>query len=492
MISSIRHQCATDMAHQPAWLRLDGQTTHRPAVCALTLLVADTIAVFAVVLVVFWWFGLFGDVPYQTSQSVTGLAIDECVVFGLATLAYFFLKGRYIERSPFWYELRLLVSAGAGISLVALAFGVLNHAVVPQFPVALVFLLFPIMGLATNRIARYLLSQAGVWAIPIVILGDGAAAAAVESALERDPSLGYYAVGRIDTAALIEIPESLNPHAMLLQTMLNRLGGSRLFIAMEAGDAAQQQVIACALREQVPFAVVPQENGVSDFGSGVSRFLSHDDATLSFFRNELSRPISQLMKSILDVAIAGLMLALVSPLFLAIAVAGLVDGGPVFFAHRRVGAGGRAFFCLKFRTMVPNSDHVLEAALARDPALAEEWRATRKLIRDPRVTIFGQFLRKTSLDELPQLINVLRREMSLVGPRPIVESEIVFYGKDIAQYYSTRPGLTGLWQVSGRSSTSYARRVQLDVWYVNNWTIWQDLAVLLKTIPVVLLRHGAC
>jgi lipopolysaccharide/colanic/teichoic acid biosynthesis glycosyltransferase len=169
----------------------------------------------------------------------------------------------------------------------------------------------------------------------------------------------------------------------------------------------------------------------------------------------------------------------------------LGSGGPMFFAHRRIGIGGKPFYCLKFRTMVTDADLVLKEAIAHDPALAAEWNATQKLRNDPRVTRIGRFLRMTSLDELPQLINVLLRHMSLVGPRPIVESEVRFYGDDIAHYYNTRPGLTGLWQVSGRSNTSYTRRVQLDVWYVNNWSVWLDIAVLLKTLPAVLARTGA-
>jgi lipopolysaccharide/colanic/teichoic acid biosynthesis glycosyltransferase len=142
--------------------------------------------------------------------------------------------------------------------------------------------------------------------------------------------------------------------------------------------------------------------------------------------------------------------------------------------------------------MVVDSERVFQDILARDAALAAEWSETRKLAEDPRVTRVGRFLRRTSLDELPQLINVLCLEMSLVGPRPIVESEVPLYGEHIAHYYATRPGITGLWQVSGRSNTSYARRVQLDVWYVNNWSVWNDVAVLLKTIPAVLGRRGAC
>jgi lipopolysaccharide/colanic/teichoic acid biosynthesis glycosyltransferase len=141
--------------------------------------------------------------------------------------------------------------------------------------------------------------------------------------------------------------------------------------------------------------------------------------------------------------------------------------------------------------MVVGADRSLDQVLASNAALAAEWKATRKLRNDPRITRLGRLLRKTSLDELPQLINVVRLEMSLVGPRPITESEVPLYGNGIAYYYAVRPGLTGLWQVSGRSNTSYEQRVQLDTWYVNNWTISGDLLVLFKTILVVIGRVGA-
>ena len=149
------------------------------------------------------------------------------------------------------------------------------------------------------------------------------------------------------------------------------------------------------------------------------------------------------------------------------------------------------FQCLKFRSMVIDADRVLQHLLETNQQAASEWAATQKLRDDPRITWVGNLLRKSSLDELPQLLNVLRLEMSLVGPRPIVASEIEKYGENIAFYYDTRPGLTGLWQVSGRSETSYERRVQLDTWYVRNWSIRHDLVILAKTVPAVLKRRGA-
>jgi undecaprenyl-phosphate galactose phosphotransferase len=141
--------------------------------------------------------------------------------------------------------------------------------------------------------------------------------------------------------------------------------------------------------------------------------------------------------------------------------------------------------------MVVDSGAVLNRLLQEDPAAAEEWARTHKLRHDPRVTWIGRLLRKTSLDELPQLLNVLRLDMSLVGPRPIVSLEIPKYGEDIAYYYETRPGITGLWQVSGRSDTTYGQRVRLDTWYVKNWTLWKDLEILCRTIPAVISGRGA-
>ena len=199
-----------------------------------------------------------------------------------------------------------------------------------------------------------------------------------------------------------------------------------------------------------------------------------------------------LAKTCLDVsaAVAGLIVLL--PLLLLVGLLVSLDGGPVLFAHSRIGRGGRSFPCLKFRTMAVNGDQILADYLAGDPAAAAIWAQQRKLANDPRVTRIGRILRKTSLDEMPQLLNVLRREMSLVGPRPIVAAEVPLYGECIVKYYRVRPGLTGAWQVSGRSTTSYERRVALDTQYVDDWSFRNDIAILARTIPAVLKGSGAC
>lgn len=165
---------------------------------------------------------------------------------------------------------------------------------------------------------------------------------------------------------------------------------------------------------------------------------------------------------------------------------GLLEGGPALFGQPRIGREGQLFTCLKFRTMRVDAEAALERLLATDAQAAAEWEAYRKLRNDPRITRVGAFLRKTSLDELPQLFNVLLGEMSLVGPRPRLPDEpACFY------YKAVRPGLTGLWQVSGRNLLSYEDRISLDVWYVRNWNLWYDIAILFKTVKVVLFREGA-
>ena len=198
-------------------------------------------------------------------------------------------------------------------------------------------------------------------------------------------------------------------------------------------------------------------------------------------------------KRLFDVVVASLLLLVCLPVLAAVTILlVLSQGGPLFIRHRRIGKDGKAFDCLKFRTMVTDAEQVLQDHLALYPSARLEWQSNRKLRDDPRVTVVGFALRRSSLDELPQLLNVLRGEMSLVGPRPIVEAETVHYGVHVADYIRVRPGLTGLWQVSGRSDTSYATRVQMDVDYVRRQSFARDLLILVKTLPAVVKAQGSC
>ena len=189
----------------------------------------------------------------------------------------------------------------------------------------------------------------------------------------------------------------------------------------------------------------------------------------------------------MDVAVASIALILAAPVMLAVALLILAtDGAPVIFFHTRVGFNGKPFACYKFRTMVANSQQVLADYLASNPKAAKEWEENWKFKNDPRITFLGHILRKSSLDELPQLINVLRGEMSCVGPRPVVPDELQRYGACAMDYLQTRPGLTGLWQVAGRDTMDYPSRVSLDSRYVRNWSIWADVVILFRTIFAVM------
>lgn len=207
---------------------------------------------------------------------------------------------------------------------------------------------------------------------------------------------------------------------------------------------------------------------------------------------EAREPKGGRLKRVFDVAIASTMLFLALPaMFFIVVIMFSTDRGPVFFGHERIGHKGKRFRCLKFRSMIMNSQEALDRHLEMFPLARSEWDANQKLRNDPRITRLGKFLRDTSLDELPQLINVIRGDMSLVGPRPIVQAEVHRYASEIVSYASTRPGITGLWQVSGRSDVDYDQRVQLDAQYVRDWTFLGDMVIMLRTVKVVVCRTGS-
>jgi Undecaprenyl-phosphate galactose phosphotransferase WbaP len=419
--------------------------------------------------------------PDATLQSLTtGYAP---VLLGV--LIYCGVRAHYQHRLLFWIEARQLLLA----SIVALTatgfFAFWTGSDIPRAPVAVTWLLFPALAILLRGGARLALNAAGLWRIRVLVVGAGETSRQALDALRSQPRLGYE-VAEIVGARVLETFHARGQ----LPRILDRFHADMLILATEPADWPGRAVIQSLIRARIPFAVMREMDGLPVMGCEQTSFFSHDTVMMSY-RNNLAKPVARLAKLSLDVALASLALLILAPLFLLIAIAIKLDGGPVFYAHKRIGADGRTFQCLKFRSMVMDSERVLRDLLARDPAAAQEWARTQKLRNDPRITKVGALLRQTSLDELPQLLNVLRLEMSLVGPRPIVAAEVPKYADDIAFYCETRPGITGLWQVSGRSDTSYARRVQLDSWYVKNWTVWHDLTIIAKTVPAVLKRRGA-
>jgi exopolysaccharide production protein ExoY len=220
--------------------------------------------------------------------------------------------------------------------------------------------------------------------------------------------------------------------------------------------------------------------------------LAHSRGKVQITSAETPRPIGFALKRATDILIAVCGIILLAPLLvICFAAITFSSPGPALFRHRRIGFNGKPFFCLKFRTMVTDAPQRLQRLLDSDPAAAAEWATTCKLRHDPRITLIGTLMRKSSLDELPQLFNVLRGDMSIVGPRPVTEEELVRYSSAVNAYLACRPGITGLWQVSGRSATTYNRRVACDTFYAQNWSMTLDAKIIVVTLPSLLLTDSA-
>jgi undecaprenyl-phosphate galactose phosphotransferase len=262
-----------------------------------------------------------------------------------------------------------------------------------------------------------------------------------------------------------------------------------IFLALEGSEIERYQAVLKSLpRARVPCSIIPPWLGLPSSTLTPHHFMMQDVMMLHD-TNRLKLPLPRVIKRVVDVVLAGTALLVLAPLFVVIAAAVRRDGGKAFFKQARVGRNGQLFECYKFRSMRADAEAVLAEYLAEHPEAAEEWAKYQKLKTDVRVTKFGQFIRRASLDELPQLINVLKGDMSLVGPRPCMPGQEDLYAEDFSFYEAVRPGITGPWQVSGRNRLTFKERVHLEAWYARNWSLWLDIVILLKTVPT-LLRRG--
>jgi len=409
--------------------------------------------------------------------------------------------GHYTRLKPYWDEVRevlIVVAAGSCIDTMLVFLGKWDFSRLWLLTTwGSLLILLPVSRLLIKR----WINKHGWLHQPYVIIGCGQEAVEAAAALESEPLMGFRPIalvrspsarcGSLDCFAIHGRPL---PNYMLdeeLEEFLKTPSGLHIVVVMDSGSSEELKALAQRLTlERDDVFIVPPINGLPLFGMELSHFFSHEVLLLRA-RNNLSRNSARIAKRAFDVLGSLAILAAISPFMLAIALMVRRDGGSATYGHVRVGQDGRPFKCLKFRSMVANSAEVLAELLANDPEARREWERDFKLKNDPRITPIGAFLRRTSLDELPQLINVLRGEMSLVGPRPVVKDELQRYGDMVSFYLKVRPGMSGLWQISGRSETDYARRVWLDRWYVQNWSLWYDLVILIRTIRVVLRKEGA-
>jgi len=400
----------------------------------------------------------------------------------------------YSDRRPFWDELGDILRLTASLALLDMTLIAATRWNSSRMWWLLVWLAAVVMVVVGRALTRELLKQLGLWIRPTIIIGLGPNAADAAIALQSEPRMGFQVAGYVD----VDHPQlqlTLDGHKLQNAEQLQALAdqpGIQWVIALEHSQSEQREHWLRTLAQwgATDISVIPAMRGVPLYGTDMSHFFSHEVALLRV-RNNLRRWPARLTKRLFDLTVAALLLLLLSPVMLIIAIALKLEGGAVLFAHTRVGKNGKAFRCYKFRSMVNQAEEKLQNLLQQNPQLKEEWDKERKLKDDPRISALGAFLRRNSLDELPQLFNVLQSQMSLVGPRPIVREELQKYGLEKSYYLMVRPGMTGLWQVSGRNDVDYETRVYLDAWYVKNWSLWYDLAILFKTMKVVLWRNGA-
>jgi len=439
--------------------------------------------------------------PELANPTLLGKITGQPLVFVIPAfiiISFSWIWGHYTRFKPFWdeqYDIIKIVLLAITIDIIFL-FVVKSHfsRIWIGVTVSLMLFLLP-MG---RVVAKKIMIKCGIWFTPTIIVGTGKNALEAAQTIESDSMMGHKVIGLIDLAETRETSEKtfsgypVFPSIRSATETRQNLGNPYVVIALENSDEHQQfdhkiseWISAC------PNAmIVPPMLKLPLYGTEVVHVFRRETLLLRL-QNNLSRPLPRFLKRTFDLLVAPTLLILLTPLFIYLIMKIRKDGGNAIFAHKRIGLGGKPFQCYKFRTMKPDAQAILDKLLQNNKILNEEWQRDHKLKNDPRITEIGKFLRQTSIDELPQLINVIKGEMSLVGPRPIVEEELEKYGTDQRYYLEARPGMTGIWQISGRNDTSYERRVELDTWYVRNWSLWYDVVILIKTIPEVFQQRGS-
>ena len=383
---------------------------------------------------------------------------------------------------------------GLVVSLLFLYFAHKNIVDSVVFPVA-----FAIFAFVLGYVIRYVYWRCQkIWHLlyePVILIGAGKTAEKALRFYEQD--LGY----RYDVLGLLEDFPQKSPVTGKYPVLGGMWDAGRIVqetgvktVVITAPGLAKEQLQKLISQVQPHvrnISFVPDLLGTQMMGAEVNVFFTEAMLMLKT-KNQLARRRNRVIKRVFDLLFTICGGLCILPFLLVIAVMVAVDNkGNVIFAHRRIGRDGKEFKCYKFQTMIPNAQEALEKYLAENPEARKEWEESFKLTDDPRVTKLGSILRKTSLDEMPQLWNVIKGDMSLVGPRPIVAKEIERYGEYFREYAMVTPGITGMWQASGRSDTTYEERVEMDTWYVRNWSVWIDLMYLFKTVKIVFTGKGA-
>ncbi len=439
----------------------------------------------------------YSDLLALLASALLGLALNELLghpsSLGQAMLAFLAVAGCVLAfRSVGHYRLRQALSDQIRpiLQTVGLAFLIVSTAQLllgasGANPGTLVqWALSPVLILVLRFGVREALKAEDSWYEPLLLIAPAVQADRDEWLIKANDGHGLKVGRTLSLESLADLDDA---------ALRQRLDGLTKLTVFLAPDASTQAIAArLASRLSARGAEFYYKPAIGRVPTEKLDLLDAPPAEGLVLRmgDSLARPLAQQLKRCFDALTATVALTLLSPILLIIAALIRRDGGPAFFEQPRAGEGGKAFQCLKFRTMAVDAEDRLEAILNADPAKRAQWDAYQKLDDDPRITRIGHLLRKTSLDELPQLINVLRGEMSLVGPRPMMLDQMDMYGPSLDAYVRMKPGITGLWQVNGRNATTFEERARLDDWYARNWSLWRDIVILVRTVREVFGGNG--
>lgn len=450
----------------------------------VVLVLGDTAAVFASYALGYLvrnWFQT--GVPYVLAPGLHVNMLAE-KAFVLAVYPFVFAyEGLYTKRLVAWEETRRYVR---GVVIATAAVMILLFLwriwIVSRVAVLLALAFSMVLTPMVRAVLKRLLGSAGLGRQQLVILGSGAAAEQLSKELVRDRALGYV-ISR-------QVPHS--PGAGMVREVLAQASVPDAILAVVSDSFTPDEmrsVFRLAERRFADLLVVPTAALLQSTAAEIEQAGS---VLVMKYRYSLLRPLNTYTKSAVELAGTGLLLVVLAPLFLTLALLVKASSrGPVLFRQRRIGRGRRLFYCLKFRTMYQDAEQRLNEMLASDEVLRDEWLNYARIPNDPRVTQLGRILRRFSLDELPQFWNVIRGEMALVGPRPYLPVESDRIGESLDTIVRVRPGMTGLWQVSGRTSLPFKERLTIDEYYIRNWSLWMDFSIVLRTLRAVVGARGA-
>ena len=475
-------------------MRLSSREKHSHALLPLLLMAGDYLAVVLSETIALF---LRRFLPGMPSPDFNIPNIYFFIIVPTIFICFLYVMRTYQPTMAFW-QLARNVFYGVLYSilmiLMLMYFGKVS-AVVSRLFVAFTWIFSFNLLLSFRYIIKRFLNSHGLLQIPVLFIGAGRTAELVLKSFRHDAGYGYRIIGFVDDHP---VSEKLAREYPVLggfadaERIVRETAVDYVIITAPGLSNAEMLTMVDRLQPYVKhLSFVPDFIGLPVGNLEVSSLVDESMLVIGV-RNNLASIWNRALKRVFDLTLSLLGLVVALPVGILIALAVYIDSpGPVIFAHLRIGQKRRVFPCYKFRTMVPDAEEKLREYLLENPAAMAEWEDSFKLKDDPRITRVGRFLRKTSLDELPQLLNVLKGEMSLVGPRPIVRREIIKYGEYFRDFALVPPGITGMWQVNGRSDTTYEERVRMDSWYVRNWSVWIDLVYLLKTVRVVFSGKGA-